>query len=307
MTSRSLSAVDPFSARADFSSLRCVQSFCVQGFCVQALAFLFLFVTTLHFRSRRAFEMPSFTSRRYTPDRFRSLSKPEDDLMEDITHTMLPSHKSTTSGSLTLAPSDGSLLDYFDLPSPPSTPHRPTHSLSYSALNSFPSPATSPGLIAGSPASLSSISSSSSSRSSSSNRTTSGPNCNPSPPTSIPPRWPTASQRMHHHRLPLRPRSRSASSASSSGSSASAPGLAGGDIEMGGTGGTGAGTGGVVPLVRMARRTPYYPPNSSRNVDRARVYMNRGPHYVPNWTPLSSLPRHVQLQIEERMVKFTAL
>lgn len=76
---------------------------------------------------------------------------------------------------------------------------------------------------------------------------------------------------------------------------------------MGGTGGTGAGTGGVVPLVRMARRTPYYPPNSSRNVDRARVYMNRGPHYVPNWTPLSSLPRHVQLQIEERMVKFTAL
>ena len=61
------------------------------------------------------------------------------------------------------------------------------------------------------------------------------------------------------------------------------------------------------PLVRSARRTPYYPPNASRNADRARVYMNRGPHYVPNWTPLSSLPRHVQLQIEERMTRFTAM
>jgi hypothetical protein len=77
------------------------------------------------------------------------------------------------------------------------------------------------------------------------------------------------------------------------------------DVEMGGTvRGPGPGP---VPLVRPARRTPYYPPNSSRNVDRARVYMNRGPHYIPNWTPLSSLPRHVQLKIEERMVRFTAI
>ncbi len=68
-----------------------------------------------------------------------------------------------------------------------------------------------------------------------------------------------------------------------------------------------AGADGVAPLVRHARRTPYYPPNSSRNSDRGRVYMNRGPHFVPNWTPMGSLPRHVQLQIEERMVKFTAL
>ncbi len=68
-----------------------------------------------------------------------------------------------------------------------------------------------------------------------------------------------------------------------------------------------AGANGVAPLVRHARRTPYYPPNASRNSDRGRVYMNRGPHFVPNWTPMGSLPRHVQLQIEERMVKFTAL
>jgi hypothetical protein len=71
---------------------------------------------------------------------------------------------------------------------------------------------------------------------------------------------------------------------------------------------TGTGSGGGVAMVRPARRTPYYPPNASRNpaAERTRVYMNRGPHYLPNWTPLGSLPRHVQLQIEEQMVKFTA-
>ncbi|KAK4038351.1 hypothetical protein C8A01DRAFT_48047 [Parachaetomium inaequale] len=237
--------------------------------------------------------MPSFTSRRYTPDRFRSLSKPEDDIMEDIGHATKPTLSSA--GSLALVPSDGSLLDYFDLPSPPSTPHRPTHSLSYSSLNSFPSPATSPGLVARSPPS------SSSSRSSLNSTPTS------SPPTSTPRRWPSASERIH--RLPTRPRSRSTSSVSSSGSSST---LGGGDIEMSGTGADTSmgGTGMPLPpppMIRSARRTPYYPPNASRNADRARVYMNRGPHYVPNWTPLGSLPRHVQLKIEERMTRFTAL
>ncbi|KAH6623411.1 hypothetical protein F5144DRAFT_360698 [Chaetomium tenue] len=247
--------------------------------------------------------MPSFTSRHYTPDRFRPLSKPEDDLMEDI-HQTAPGIKYSSSGSLTLGPSDGSLLDYFDLPSPPSTPHRATHhhnntNLSYTSLNSFPSPATSPGLAARSPATLSRSSSTSSSR----NTTPTS-----SPPTSALPRWPSAAQRIH--RLPTRPRSRSTSSASSAGSastssSLSAPAL--GDIEMGGMGGVGGGMMAPPPMIRSARRTPYYPPNASRNADRARVYMNRGPHYVPNWTPLSSLPRHVQLQIEERMTRFTAM
>ncbi|KAK3939197.1 hypothetical protein QBC46DRAFT_388446 [Diplogelasinospora grovesii] len=32
--------------------------------------------------------------------------------------------------------------------------------------------------------------------------------------------------------------------------------------------------------------------------------MNRGPHYLPNWTPLSSLPRHVQHEIELKSIKF---
>ncbi|KAK4150005.1 hypothetical protein C8A00DRAFT_46502 [Chaetomidium leptoderma] len=244
--------------------------------------------------------MPSSTSRRYTPDRFRSLSKPEDDLMEDITHAIPGGPKSTTSHSLSLGPSDGSLLDYFDLPSPPSTPHHPTHSLSYSSLDGFPSPTSSPGLAAySSPSSFSSLSS----------------NTSPSttPPSTSAPRWPTASQRLHHHhhRLPTRPRSRSTSSASSASSSSTA-GITG-DIEMGGTttrGGLLSRSGSMTttppgPSVRPARRTAYYPPNSSRTVDRARAYMNRGPHYVPNWTPMSSLPRHVQLQIEERMVRFS--
>lgn len=253
--------------------------------------------------------MPSFTSRHYTPDRFRSLSNPEDDLMEDISHTTArPRSKTaaTTASTLTLVPSDGSLLDYFDLPSPPSTPHRPTHSLSYSSLNSFPSPATSPSHRGSrSPASLSSISGGSSS-----SGTLTPPTS--SPPTSTLPRWPTASQRMHH-RLPTRPRSRSTSttsSLSSASSSTSSPA----DIEMANTNtntspNTSSNTSRpntITPLIRQARRTPYYPPNASRNVDRARVYMNRGPHFVPNWTPLTSLPRHVQLQIEERMVRFTA-
>lgn len=82
------------------------------------------------------------------------------------------------------------------------------------------------------------------------------------------------------------------------------------DVEMSGTesdtttAATGLGMEGVV--VRPARRTPYYPPNASRNTDRTRVYMNRGPHFVQNWTPMGSLPRHVQLRIEEGLVKFTA-
>ncbi len=221
--------------------------------------------------------MPSFASRRFSPDRLRSLSK-EDLTMEEDTiipvgrrHT--PGHKRTTTSSpLALAPSDGgSLLDYFDLPSPPSTPHRSTHSsLSYSSLNSFPSPATSsPSLTRRN------------------STTTSTPSSPPTPPTSTPFRWPTASQRLHHS-LPSRPRSRSVSSTSTTSSSGSDDPMA--------------------PIIRHARRTPYYPPNASRSTaDRSRVYMNRGPHFVQNWTPMGSLPRHVQLQIEERMVRFTAL
>jgi hypothetical protein len=36
------------------------------------------------------------------------------------------------------------------------------------------------------------------------------------------------------------------------------------------------------------------------------VYMHRGPHFIPNWTPMSSLPKHVQFEIEEKMVRFIA-
>ncbi|KAL2167552.1 hypothetical protein VTG60DRAFT_1138 [Thermothelomyces hinnuleus] len=258
--------------------------------------------------------MPSFTSRHYTPERFRSFSKPEDDVMEDITQTTTGMKLSPTSpGSVAMVPSDGSLLDYFDLPSPPSTPHRPTDTLTYSSLNSF--------------------SSSSASRSSGQiarRHSSSGtPDSNQSK-FSLP-RWPTASQRIN--RLPIRSRSRSTSSsplsssplsdpfsfpssASSSSSFSSPPtrpytSQLPEDVEMSGM--NPMGLGGPFapppppPIIRPARRTPYYPPNSSRNVDRTRVYMNRGPHFVPNWTPLSSLPRHVQLQIEERMTRFTAI
>lgn len=252
--------------------------------------------------------MPSFTSRHYTPERFRplSFSPSEDEIMDDITQTT-PSMKptSTASGSLAMVPSDGSLLDYFDLPSPPSTPQRPTHNLSYSSLNSSPRTSSSPGYVARhhSAASLS----------------TPGTTPQSSPATSTVPRWPTASQRIQ--RLPTRSRSRSTSSASSSStfsSSFSHPRLLSTslspedlkDVEMSGMNAMGPG-GPFAPapsaVVRPARRTPYYPPNSSRNVDRTRVYMNRGPHFVPNWTPLSSLPRHVQLRIEESMTRFTAI
>ncbi|KAK3897623.1 hypothetical protein C8A05DRAFT_38818 [Staphylotrichum tortipilum] len=246
--------------------------------------------------------MPSFTSRHYTPDRFHSLSK--DDVTPDALLSPNPSlgrpskpsshHSGLYPSSLALVPSDGSLLDYFDLPSPPSTPHRAAHhthsTLSYSSLSGFPSPASTrlptPSLC--------------SSRRSSMSSTTSSPAS--SPPMACPPRWPNASQRIHR----LRPRSRSTSSTSSSSSSGTM------DVEMTGTDtdttGLGVGvmttTAGV--LVRPARRTPYYPPNASRNMDRTRVYMNRGPHFVQNWTPMGSLPRHVQLRIEEGMVKFTA-
>jgi len=61
-----------------------------------------------------------------------------------------------------------------------------------------------------------------------------------------------------------------------------------------------------VIFTATCRRTPYYPPNSSQTEDRSRVYMNRGPHYIANWTPLSSLPIDAQKKIERSMVKFTA-
>ncbi|KAL2136870.1 hypothetical protein VTI74DRAFT_596 [Chaetomium olivicolor] len=238
--------------------------------------------------------MPSFSTRHYPSDRYRSLSAPSDDLMEDVIPTTHHHSKSSTS-PFDLVPSDGSLLDYFDLPSPPSTPLRQTHhSLSYSSLNSFPSPTSTPGLLSRSPGRSGTLSRSSS--------VSSSPRA--SPPASSPPRWPTAAQRIP--RLSARPRSRSVSSSSSS-SSYSALGGAEMDVDM--TGLETSRTGGAIagaPYVRSARRTPYYPPNASRNVDHRRVYMNRGPHFIPNWTPLSSLPRHVQLQIEERMVQFTA-
>ena len=54
---------------------------------------------------------------------------------------------------------------------------------------------------------------------------------------------------------------------------------------------------------QTCRRTPYYPPNSSRTFDRTRVYMGRGPHYVANWTPLSTLPRALQLEVEDVMLQ----
>ncbi|KAK4112515.1 hypothetical protein N656DRAFT_779381 [Canariomyces notabilis] len=247
--------------------------------------------------------MPSFTSRHFEPEGLGQHSKSTvaindpDDAMEDIIQ-YTPRRKDAASkipDSLALVPSDGSLLDYFDLPSPPSTPQRPTHNLSYSSLNSFSSPMPNPGLSSSPPTSR---------RSSISSSSTSSPSS--SPPTTSIPRWPTASQRTPSFRLPRRARSRSTSSCSSADSLASLTLADNDDIEMAGTVGTASGV--QQPyVVRAARRTPYYPPNSSRNIDRARVYMNRGPHYIANWTPLSSLPRHVQLQIEEKMVRFTAI
>lgn len=59
-------------------------------------------------------------------------------------------------------------------------------------------------------------------------------------------------------------------------------------------------------ITKTCRRTPYYPPNASQTEDRSRVYMNRGPHYIANWTPLSSLPIEAQRRIERSMIKFTA-
>ncbi|KAK4141897.1 uncharacterized protein C8A04DRAFT_13666 [Dichotomopilus funicola] len=276
--------------------------------------------------------MPSFTTRRYTPDRLRSLSAPEDDPMDDITTTttsVLGPPGGSKRATPSLVPSDGSLLDYFDLPSPPSTPHRAApSSLSYSSLNSFPSPATSPGYTGAAAKGAGSSSGSGSSSPASGSGS-------PSPLTSVLPRWPTVSQRIHRV-LPTRPRSRSVSSSSSASSSSSTtttlrtrpgardmdmdmdthmsgtdpllnpnPGLGLSDLTMGEAAAAAAG-GGPTPIYRTARRTPYYPPNASRNVDRTRVFMQRGPHYVPNWTPLSSLPRHVQLRIEESMTRFTA-
>ncbi|KAL2151075.1 hypothetical protein VTH82DRAFT_6173 [Thermothelomyces myriococcoides] len=260
--------------------------------------------------------MPSFTSRDYTPEHFRSFSKVEDDIMEDITRSTTAMKLSPTSPPpLAMVPSNGSLLDYFDLPSPPSTPRQQTNTIGYSSFNTPSSLSASPGQI--------------------SRRHSSGgtPDSRPAKPSL--PRWPTAFQRIN--RLPVRSRSRSASSSSSlpssptsdlfssprsssSSSSFSPPtrpstfGRQPEDVDNNTAGRANAmGAGGPFapppppPVIRNARRTPYYPPNSSRNVDRTRVYMQRGPHFVPNWTPLSSLPRHVQLQIEERMTRFTAI
>ncbi|KAK4172322.1 hypothetical protein QBC36DRAFT_338158 [Triangularia setosa] len=224
------------------------------------------------FRSHRL-SLPDRTLRK--PQKLRSSPKIDEE-MEDIVYNIpstytKPSHLgSQASSTSTLVPSDGgSLLDYFDLPSPPSTPVKPNHQ--YASLNSFQSPALSPEMLSSSL----------------------------SPPSSPSPR------RDRHSRSSSsgsRPRSHSRSSSSSSMSSSSSATM----MEPDSYGGDRGDAGGVAPVVRSTRRTPYYPPNSSRSVDRARVYMNRGPHYVPNWTPMSSLPRHVQLQIEERMVKFTA-
>ncbi|KAL2021910.1 hypothetical protein VTK56DRAFT_6505 [Thermocarpiscus australiensis] len=247
--------------------------------------------------------MPSFRSRQYRPERLSSLPKPEDDV-DSMEHTFhhAPGPKtgnSQSSSAFALGPSDGSLLGYFDLPSPPSTPHGPTNRLSFSSLDSLSSPTTT------TPATTPSLARSRSGSSSSSGSSTGSA----SPPSTSTPRWPTLSQRIQ--RLPVRTRSRSTSSSatgpssSSSSSPLSTSTLA--DVEMGGTRSAESSSSGVRPLVRPARRTPYYPPNASLNVDRARVYMNRGPHHMPNWTPLSSLPRHVQLRIEERMVQFTAI
>ncbi|KAK4222589.1 hypothetical protein QBC38DRAFT_75149 [Podospora fimiseda] len=230
--------------------------------------------------------MPSFGNRRQlrVPERLRpkTSSSPE---MQDIiyNHPSSSGSKDFDSSSLMISsggPTDnGSLLDYFDLPSPPSTPMNPTYSFTnFNSLNEAAFlPPSSPGLSTSSVSSCSSFSSPPSSPGMGS-----GPN-----------HWPTASQRIN--RLPVRPRS------SRSSSTSSADALADGIRDMS--------VNGPAINVRAARRTPYYPPNSSRTREgeRARVFMNRGPHYVPNWTPLSSLPRHVQLQIEERMVRFTAI
>ncbi|KAK4160901.1 hypothetical protein QBC43DRAFT_110160 [Cladorrhinum sp. PSN259] len=219
--------------------------------------------------------------------------------MEDIiyNHPSLLAQKDFGSSDHQLqiagGPTDtGSLLDYFDLPSPPSTPMNPTH---FSSMNdAFPGAGpSSPGLSTSSVSSCSSFSSP------------------PSSPSLNGHHWPTASQRIS--RLPVRPRFSSSNSHSRSSSTSSSSSAFGADtladgIESLSVSGTPTQQPGIT--VRAARRTPYYPPNSSRtrgDGERSRVFMNRGPHYVPNWTPLSSLPRHVQLQIEERMVRFTAI
>jgi hypothetical protein len=162
-------------------------------------------------------------------------------------------------------------LDEFDLPSLPSTPSVSQSSSSlFSSLNSFPSPTTNPELFVG---------------------RTSSP--------------------MRHRGLPIRSCSRSASSSSSSFLSSSgspsrpsSPMFVGTSTVPDTVNDAIAST--LPPIIRPARRTPYYPPNSSRNIDHTRVYMTRGPHYVPNWTPLSSLPRHVQSRIQEKMCRFEA-
>ncbi|KAK3998038.1 hypothetical protein QBC44DRAFT_47913 [Cladorrhinum sp. PSN332] len=225
------------------------------------------------------------------PERLRSShpknfdSSSSGGMMEDIiyNHSSKDSFLDHQPSSTLLinGPTDnGSLLDYFDLPSPPSTPMNPTHH--FSSINEAFPPA-SPGLSTSSVSSCSTFSSP------------------PSSPGMGGHHWPTASQRIS--RLPVRPRSNGHHSRSSSTSSSGS----GADTLIDGIGNLSVN--GPAITVRAARRTPYYPPNSSRTREgeRARVFMNRGPHYVPNWTPMSSLPRHVQLQIEERMVRFTAI
>ncbi|KAL2163226.1 hypothetical protein VTH06DRAFT_5282 [Thermothelomyces fergusii] len=241
--------------------------------------------------------MPSFTSRHYTPERFRSFSKDEDDIMENITQTTTALKLSPTSpGSLAMSPSEGCLLGHSDLPSPPrnNAPDRPADAMGCdSSLNNLSVSSTSPGQLG--------------------RRHSSSSTPGSSPPRSSPLRWPTAFQRIN--RLPVRPRSRSASTSpspstsSSSSSPAARPATSHLQEDAGTSDAAPTRPGGPFappPVVRTARRTPYYPPNASRSVDRTRVYMHRGPHFVPNWTPLASLPRHVQLQIEERWTRFAA-
>ncbi|KAL2266752.1 hypothetical protein VTJ83DRAFT_6104 [Remersonia thermophila] len=259
--------------------------------------------------------MPSFTSRHYTPHRWQAFSTHDDDNdddddeknnnndMEGITYTASNSKfaRSKAKRSLAVDPSaDALLLDHVNLPSPPSTPrrHRPSSQRYSSVYNPSDSPPNTPGR------SPSSSTSSLGSNAASPSVPGLSFSATSTPPTPSLPRWPTSSQRIS--RLPTRSRARGTSSRPTSPTR-----VEDADVEMTGTtdGGTIpllTGAPPLTPVIRQSRRTPYYPPNSSRNVDRTRVYMSRGPHYMQNWTPLSSLPRHVQLRIEESMVKFTA-
>ncbi|KAJ4291311.1 hypothetical protein N0V88_006315 [Collariella sp. IMI 366227] len=208
--------------------------------------------------------MPSFSARYDPSDPYQSLSNAEDDgMMEDLIPTKATHHSKPTPSL--------HLRRVLDLPSPPSTPLRSNYySLSHSAFSSFSSPTYT---LPSSPLSQ--------------------PRQRPQPQqqrlkhpaTARPPPPPTlANPLTTHPRLP-NPGSRSASSASSTTSSPSqpnnrlSPNLPSTHRPM-------------QQLHYRPRKThPYYPPNASRNVDHKRIYMNRGPHYIANWTPLGSLPK----------------